>query len=61
MTGLIITETIFPHEDIHKLTWRSPDGRSVNQIERVFVNRNNHENIYVRHPSDERSRLFSDH
>ena len=38
--GFIITGTIFPHKDIHKLTWRSPDGRTVNQIEYVLVNGN---------------------
>ena len=26
--------------DIYKLTWRSPDGRTVNQIEHVLVNGN---------------------
>ena len=35
--GFIITGTIFPHKDIHKLTCRSPDGRTVNH---VLVNRN---------------------
>ena len=38
--GFIITGTIFPYKDIHKLTWRSPDGRTVNQIDRVLVNGN---------------------
>ena len=35
----IKTGTIFP-QDIHKLTWRSPDGRRVNQIDRFLVNGN---------------------
>ena len=38
--GFIISGTIFPYKDIHKLTWRSPDGRTVNQINHVLVNGN---------------------
>ena len=38
--GFIITGTIFPRKDIHKLTWRSPDGRTVHQIDHVLVNGN---------------------
>ena len=35
----IIGGTIFPHGDIHKLSWRSPDGNTVNQIDHVIVNK----------------------
>ena len=44
--GFIVTGTIFPHKDIHKLTWRSPDGRTVNRIDHVLVNRNMRTSIF---------------
>ena len=38
--GFIITGTIFPDKDIHKLTCMSPDGKTVNKIDHVLVNGN---------------------
>ena len=35
---LVIGGTFFQHKTIHKLTWRSPDGRTESQIDHILVN-----------------------
>ena len=37
--GLKIGNTFFKHKDIHKKTWLSPDGNSVNEIDYICVNK----------------------
>lgn len=34
----MISGTLFPHQDIHKLSWRSPEAHTVNHIDHVIIN-----------------------
>lgn len=36
--GFVVKSTMFPHKNIHKVSWRSPNGRYTNQIDYVLVN-----------------------
>ena len=37
-TNSLVITTSFPHKDIHKYTWTSPDGPTRNRIDHVAVN-----------------------
>jgi hypothetical protein len=43
--NLIVKSTTFPHCDIHKHTWTSPDGVTHNQVDHFLIDKRQHSNI----------------
>ena len=43
---LVIKSMTFPHRNIHKYTWTSPDGKTRNQIDHILVDRRWHSSIF---------------
>jgi hypothetical protein len=43
--NLRVKSAMFPHRNIHKYTWTSPDGKFHNQISHILVDRRRHSNV----------------
>ena len=43
--NLVVKSTMFPHRNIHKYTWTSPDGKTHNQIDHVLIDRRWHSSV----------------
>jgi endonuclease/exonuclease/phosphatase family metal-dependent hydrolase len=43
--NLKVKSTMFPHRNIHKYTWTSPDGKTHNQVDHILVDGRRHSNV----------------
>ena len=42
---MVVASTLFNHKDIHKMTWRSPDGQTYNQIDHLLIDARHVSNV----------------
>jgi hypothetical protein len=40
--NLVVKSTMFPHREIHKHTWTSPEGNTHNPIDHVLIDKRRH-------------------
>jgi hypothetical protein len=40
--NLIMKSTIFPHHNINRFTWTSPNGKTHNKIDHILIDRKRH-------------------
>jgi hypothetical protein len=43
--NMIIGSTFYPHKDLHKRTWRSPDGVTFSQTDHLLIDRRHKSNV----------------
>jgi len=43
--NLVVKSRMFPHRNIHKYTWTSPDGKTHNQIDHILIDRRWHSSV----------------
>jgi hypothetical protein len=44
--NLIVKSTMFPHHNVHKFMWTSPDVKTHNQIDHILIGRSRHSSVF---------------